>query len=84
MNSLTNIELAGCYLIIFFQTINLVMAYRVVRLRREARRSAKLEDIFQEHDNLEGKITLEQLTNIYRIYKVSKMFGNYYCVSSMK
>jgi hypothetical protein len=49
------------------------MAYRVVRLRREARRSAKLEDIFQERDNLEGKITLQQLADIYRIYEASKM-----------
>ena len=70
------------------------MAYRVVRLRREARRSAKLEDIFQvrkiaciehvlkiellfqERDNLEGKITLDQLADIYRIYEVGAWYFN--------
>ena len=70
------------------------MAYRVVRLRREARRSAKLEDIFQvrkiaciehvlkiellfqERDNLEGKITLDQLADIYRIYEVGAWYSN--------
>ena len=64
------------------------MAFRVVRQRREARKNAKIEEIFQvekkrkiisaivilmlqERDkNQTGKITLEQLTDIYRIYEV--------------
>ena len=34
-------------LFLLFPDICPAMAYRVVRMRREARRSAKLEDIFQ-------------------------------------
>ena len=65
------------------------MAFRVVRQRREARKNAKIEEIFQvdrtkksmiencvvfvqERDkNQTGKITREQLVDIYRIYEVN-------------
>jgi len=47
------------------------MAFRVVRLRREARRNAKLDDIFQDRDPTQsGKITWDQMVDIFRIYQV--------------
>jgi len=47
------------------------MAFRVVRQRREARRTAKLDEIFQDRDkNQNGKISFEQLEDIFRIYQV--------------
>jgi len=47
------------------------MAFRILRLRKEARRNAKLEEIFQERDKEgSGMITFEQLEDIYRIYQV--------------
>jgi len=47
------------------------MAFRVIRQRKEARRNAKLNDIFEERDpDDDGKISLDQLADIYRIYEV--------------
>jgi len=48
------------------------MAFRIVRQRKEARRNAKLEDIFQERDKAQkGVISYEQLVEIFRIYEVN-------------
>jgi len=48
------------------------MAFRIVRQRKEARRNAKLEDIFQERDKgQKGVISFEQLVEIFRIYEVN-------------
>ncbi|XP_023330326.1 uncharacterized protein LOC111702786 [Eurytemora carolleeae] len=47
------------------------MAFRVVRQRKEARRNAKLEEIFQDRDkNQNAHITFEQVQEIFRIYEV--------------
>jgi len=47
------------------------MAFRILRQRKEARRNAKLEEIFQERDkNSSGTITFDQLEEIYRVYQV--------------
>ena len=63
------------------------MAFRLIRQRREQRRVAKLEEIFQVREikiiniklklytqdrdkNQTGKISLDQLTDIFRIYQV--------------
>jgi len=47
------------------------MAFRVVRLRREARRNAKLEEIFQERDKAgNGTLDMEMVHDIFRIYEV--------------
>ena len=47
------------------------MAFRILRLRKEARRNAKLDEIFQERDKEgTGLISYEQLEDIYRIYQV--------------
>ena len=47
------------------------MAFRILRLRKEARRNAKLDEIFQERDREgNGLISYEQLEDIYRIYQV--------------
>ena len=52
-----------------FQRI--LMAFRILRLRKEARRNAKLDEIFQERDKGgTGLISYEQLEDIYRIYQV--------------
>jgi len=47
------------------------MAFRVVRIRRNNRRTAKLEEIFQERDKYQcGIIDMEQILDIFRIYQV--------------
>ena len=47
------------------------MAFRILRLRKEARRNVKLDEIFQERDKERtGLISYEQLEDIYRIYQV--------------
>lgn len=47
------------------------MAFRIVRQRKEARRNAKLEEIFQDRDKTQkGSISHEQLVEIFRIYEV--------------
>ena len=47
------------------------MAFRVVRLRREARRAAKLEEIFSEKDRAgAGAIPAEAVMEIFRVYEV--------------
>jgi Ca2+-binding EF-hand superfamily protein len=54
------------------------MAFRILRLRKEARRNAKLDEIFQERDKEgTGLISYEQLEDIYRIYQVREGGGNY-------
>ena len=48
-----------------------LMAFRILRMRKEARRNAKLDEIFQERDKEgTGLISYEQLEDIYRIYQV--------------
>ena len=46
------------------------MAFRIIRQRREARRAAKLEEIWTERERGRGKISLDQLQDIYRVYQV--------------
>jgi len=47
------------------------MAFRIIRQRKEARRNAKLEEIFEERDKCgSGHISHEQLEDIYRVYQV--------------
>ena len=68
------------------------MAFRLIRQRREQRRTAKLEEIFQVNisdlryspfiftlllfkdrdKSLTGKISLDQLMDIFRIYQVNR------------
>ena len=65
------------------------MAFRIIRQRKEARKAAKIEEIFQEktkknintmilallvqeRDKYQtGKISVDQLGDIYRIYQVN-------------
>ena len=55
-----------------------LMAFRILRLRKEARRNAKLDEIFQERDKEgTGLISYEQLEEIYRIYQVREGGGKY-------
>jgi len=47
------------------------MAFRIIRQRKEARRLAKIEEIFQERDKTQrGKLSLDQIQDVYRIYQV--------------
>jgi len=47
------------------------MAFRVMRNKRNQRWTQRLQEIFQEWDkNQCGYISLETMTEIYRIYKV--------------
>ena len=48
------------------------MAFRMIRQRREQRRTAKLDEIFQDRDKSQtGKISFDQLVDIFRIYQVN-------------
>lgn len=59
-------------LTLHFKCFQTPMAFRIVRQRKEARRNAKLEEIFQERDKAQkGVITFEQLVEIFRIYEVN-------------
>lgn len=45
------------------------MAFRVIKQRREARRNAKLEEIFQERDKMQNEtISVEDMKDVFRIY----------------
>merc|ERR1711976_657486 len=47
------------------------MAFRVMRNKRNQRWTTRLNEIFQEWDKAQnGYITLDTMTEIYRIYKV--------------
>jgi len=47
------------------------MAFRIIRQRKEARRNAKLEEIFEDRDKSgSGHINYDQLEEIYRVYQV--------------
>eukprot|EP00092_Neocalanus_flemingeri_P020601 GFUD01022320.1.p1 GENE.GFUD01022320.1~~GFUD01022320.1.p1 ORF type:complete len:280 (+),score=121.79 GFUD01022320.1:124-963(+) len=47
------------------------MAFRMLRNKRNARWNQKLQELFQEKDkNQSGSISLEQMSDIFRIYKV--------------
>ena len=51
--------------------IFLKMAFRLIRQRREQRRTTKLDEIFQERDkNNSGKISFAELADIFRVYHV--------------
>ena len=47
------------------------MAFRVIKQRREARRNAKLEEIFLERDKLQNEtIGIQDMKDVFRIYGV--------------
>ena len=55
----------------------LVMAFRVIKQRREARRNAKLEEIFLERDKLQNEtISSQDMMDVFRMYGVSNTMGS--------
>ena len=52
------------------------MAFRVIKQRREARRNAKLEEIFLERDKLQNEtISCQDMQDVFRMYGVSNIMG---------
>ena len=50
------------------------MAFRVIKQRREARRNAKLEEIFLERDKLQNEtISCQDMQDVFRMYGVSNI-----------
>ena len=55
------------------------MAFRIIRQRKEARRNAKLEEIFEDRDKSgSGHINYDQLEEIYRVYQVNESFNGHF------
>ena len=53
------------------------MAFRVIKQRREARRNAKLEEIFLERDKLQNEtISSQDMMDVFRMYGVSNTMGS--------
>ena len=53
------------------------MAFRVIKQRREARRNAKLEEIFLERDKLQDEtISCQDMQDVFRMYGVSNIMGD--------
>ena len=53
------------------------MAFRVIKQRREARRNAKLEEIFLERDKLQNEtISSQDMQDVFRMYGVSDIMGD--------
>ena len=53
------------------------MAFRVIKQRREARRNAKLEEIFLERDKLQNEtISCQDMQDVFRMYGVSNIMGH--------
>ena len=47
------------------------MAFRVIKQRREARRNAKLEEIFLERDRLQDEtMSSQDMQDVFRMYGV--------------
>ena len=47
------------------------MAFRVIKQRREARRNAKLEEIFLERDKLQDEtMSCQDMQDVFRMYGV--------------